>query len=157
MSDQEIFDYLFSMSGRVLVDGRGTVVSALVRDGEVIAEGASPEDAVHSEYWLLKEMARLGIVAQPGDVVYTTVEPCGKRTPGGAGERMGDCTTNLIAAGLPRVVFAAADHDASGDTRHKFGDAGGYIRQVEDPLIRRRALELFNGSLDDGHDALYLG
>lgn len=154
MTDHEVFSHLFAISDRVLVDGSGTVVSCLVRDGKILIECTSPEEAVHSEYWLLKEAEHMGITILSDDVVYTTVEPCGRRTPGGRGEQMGDCTTNLLQAGVKHVVYAAADPDASAGTRHKYVEAGAELRQVEDPQIVCKAFTLFNDSLAHEHDRL---
>ncbi len=148
MTEQQIFHYLFSLAQASDDDG-GVVTSCLVRDGKILAEGVSTAAGTHAEYALLQEMNRLGISVLPTDTVFTTVEPCGKRHHGNMGEAMGDCTTNLIRAGVKRVVFAAADLDASGPTRYKFKDAGAVLEQVKDHELVRKAVELFDSRCHD--------
>ncbi len=76
------------------------VGAVLVRDGEVVGEGWHAEyGGPHAEVVALhaaREQAR-------GATLYVTLEPCrhqGKTPP---------CTTAIIAAGIQRVVFGAAD------------------------------------------------
>ena len=76
----------------------------LVRDGEVVGEGATqPPGGAHAE---------TGALAQAGDrargaTAYVTLEPCSHhgRTP--------PCADALIAAGVCRVVAALVDPDPS--------------------------------------------
>jgi len=150
MSEQEIFQHLFSISSRS-DDVRGVVASCFVRDGKILVDAVSNNEGIHSEYALLLEMKKINISVQPGDIVYTTVEPCGKRTPGGIGERYGDCTTNLIESGVKHIVYAAGDPDASNSTRHKFSDAGVILEQIPDKDTVNLAVQLFNSThLDPG-------
>lgn len=152
MTEKEIFEYLFSISCKSN-DTKGVVVSGLVRDGKILAEGVSDNSGVHSEYAVLQQLNTIGESVRLEDIFYTTVEPCGKRTPGGRGEKMGDCTTNLIKAGVKKVVYAAADPDASKDSRQKFIDAGVDLRQTLDKEIIQKAVKLFNSTNSDfsGH------
>lgn len=153
MTEQEIFEHLFSIADQS-DDTGGVVSSCLVRQGFIVAVGISCNDGKHSEYVLLHQLELSAISVLPDDIVYTTVEPCGKRTPGGQGEYMGDCTTNLIDAGVRYVVYAAPDPDASDQTRYKFEQAGSSLRQVNDPHIIRQAITLFNSTVTSTSDAL---
>lgn len=72
----------------------------IVRDGEVVGEGWHTEyGRPHAE---VEALARAGDLAH-GATAYVTLEPCahfGKTPP---------CTQALAAAGITRVVYAAAD------------------------------------------------
>lgn len=142
MTDSEIFEHLFSLIP-TSDDTDGAVAACLVRDGNIVAEAVSSKSGVHAEYALLQKVKT---DIQSNDVLYTTVEPCGFRTPGGRGELMGDCTTNIIAAGIKSVLYAALDPHASEQTRGKFKEAGVICEQVSDINISRRAVELFNST-----------
>ena len=144
MTEGQIFEHLFSISDRS-DDSNGIVTACLVREGKVISEAVSMDDGVHAEYALLKDASSGGISILAADIVYTTVEPCSRRTPGGRGERMGDCATNLIAAGVKHVVYAAKDPDA-GETEERFRGAGVEMRQATDDQIVARAIKLFNST-----------
>lgn len=153
MTEQEIFEHLFIIAAQSNDTG-GVVSSCLVRQGNIVASGVSCNDGKHAEYVLLRTIELSALQVQKDDIVYTTVEPCGKRTPSGVGEHMGDCTTNLIRAGVRHVVYAAPDPDASSQTRYKFEQADCSLRQVFDPYIIRRAIVLFNSTITDALDAL---
>ncbi|HEX5430249.1 MAG TPA: deaminase [Patescibacteria group bacterium] len=153
MTELEIFNHLFEIS-KQSDDKGGVVTSCLVRDGKIIASGISTNNGIHSEYALLQNLKSAGESILENDIVYTTVEPCGKRSPGGQGEKYGDCTTNLIQAGVKKVVYAAADPDASETTRHKFITAGSELTQVHDKQIIKWALEIFNSTVSGHHQAL---
>jgi pyrimidine deaminase RibD-like protein len=153
MSEQEIFEYLFEISTRS-DDVGGVVTSCLVRDSKVLVDGVSSRDGRHSEYVVLQNLKSQGLSVLPEDTLYTTVEPCGRRSIGGPGEKMGDCTTNIINAGVKRVVYAAADPDASEQTRHKFITAKCRLEQVQDKAIVRRAVQLFNSTVTGVHEPL---
>jgi len=75
----------------------------IVRDGQVIGEGATqPPGGPHAEIMALADAARRGI-SVAGATVYVTLEPCSHhgRTP--------PCVDALIAAQPARVVIAMAD------------------------------------------------
>jgi len=86
--------------------GRGTtapnpmVGAVVVRDGHVVGEGhTQPPGGPHAEVMALRAA---GVLARDS-TVYVTLEPCNGtgRTP--------PCVDALLAAGVARVVFAAAD------------------------------------------------
>ena len=153
MSEEEIFERLFTIL-KMSNDTKGAVSACLVRGGEILAEGVSTSQSVHAEYALLKNLEETGELVQENDTVYTTVEPCGKRSSGGLGEKMGDCTTNLIKAGVKNVVFAASDPDASDLSRHKFREASAVLKKTENEEIVRNAIVSFNATCADSLDWL---
>lgn len=70
-------------------------------DGQVLATGYSRENDPHDH----AEEAALGkLTGHPGlktATIYTSLEPCSKRA-----SRPVTCTQHILAAGIPRVVFA---------------------------------------------------
>ncbi len=77
-----------------------SVGCVIVRDGAIIGEGATaPGGRPHAE-----EQALVAAGDVRGATVYVTMEPCAKRSGGGA-----SCTDRLIAAGPARVFIAARD------------------------------------------------
>jgi len=79
------------------------VGAVLVRDGVIVAEGATePPGGRHAEACALE-----GAPAGSGGTLYVTLEPCspfpGKRTP--------PCADAIVAAGIERVIIAMADPD----------------------------------------------
>lgn len=88
-----------------------SVGCVIVRDGAVIGEGVTQAGGrPHAE-----ELALAGADAR-GATAYVTLEPCAKRTSGGA-----SCSDLLIGAGVGRVVIAARDP-------HPFADGAGVER-----------------------------
>ncbi len=92
------------------------VGAVVVRDGEVVGEGAHREfGGPHAEVQALREA---GARAR-GATVYVTLEPCahhGKTPP---------CTDALLAAGVGRVVYAVADpHPEAGGGAERLRRAG---------------------------------
>ena len=82
----------------------------LVRDGEVIGEGATAQvGGDHAEIQALKDCRARGLSTR-GATVYTTLEPCSHhgRTP--------PCASELLEAGVARVVAAIVDpyHEVAG-------------------------------------------
>ncbi len=145
MTEKEIFEKLFLIS-TLSNDDNGVVTSCLVCNGRIIESAVSMNNGTHAEDALLEKLKQINFVIEPNDIVYTTVEPCGKRSPGGKGESMGDCTTNLIRASVKNIVYAASDPDASSETRYKFGDKGVIIKQVIEQNIIKKAIEIFNST-----------
>ncbi|MEP7216982.1 MAG: bifunctional diaminohydroxyphosphoribosylaminopyrimidine deaminase/5-amino-6-(5-phosphoribosylamino)uracil reductase RibD [Anaerolineaceae bacterium] len=92
-----------AISVRGLTVSNPWVGAILVRDGEVIAQGATaPPGSDHAEAAALR-----GIDAR-GAELYVTLEPCtpfeGKRTP--------PCAQTIIESGVTRVAIAMLDPDA---------------------------------------------
>ena len=78
-----------------------SVGCVITKDGATIAEGATAAGGCpHAEE---RALAQAGARAR-GATVYVTLEPCAKRTSGAP-----SCADLLIAAGVARVVIAAAD------------------------------------------------
>ena len=75
----------------------------IVRDGEILGEGAHLYDRYdHAEIVALKQASSCGISPQ-GATAYVTLEPCSHQG------RTGPCADALIAAGVSRVVIATTD------------------------------------------------
>jgi diaminohydroxyphosphoribosylaminopyrimidine deaminase/5-amino-6-(5-phosphoribosylamino)uracil reductase len=75
----------------------------LVRDDEVLGEGAHLYERFdHAEIVALKQVASRGLSPQ-GSTAYVTLEPCSHHG------RTGPCADALIAAGVSRVVVATTD------------------------------------------------
>ena len=80
-----------------------TVGCVLVRDGEVLGEGAHHYDERdHAEIAALKQAAARGHSPQNA-TAYVTLEPCSHHG------RTGPCSDALIAAGIARCVVATVD------------------------------------------------
>lgn len=75
----------------------------LVRDGEVLGEGAHIyENFDHAEIVALKQAASHGLSAE-GATAYVTLEPCSHHG------RTGPCADALVAARIARCVIATSD------------------------------------------------
>jgi len=73
----------------------------IVKDGEVIAEGATGDGGrPHAEEIALGQAGD----AAKGATAYVTLEPCGQRSNGGC-----SCSQRLVEAGVARVVYACDD------------------------------------------------
>src|ERR1700750_2780402 len=73
----------------------------IVRDGEVVGEGATAQGGrPHAEE---QALAQAGAAAR-GAAAYVTLEPCGARSAGAA-----SCSELLARAGVARVVVACED------------------------------------------------
>jgi diaminohydroxyphosphoribosylaminopyrimidine deaminase / 5-amino-6-(5-phosphoribosylamino)uracil reductase len=76
------------------------VGAVIVRDGKVVGEGWHTEyGKAHAEV----EAIRAAGEAARGATMYVTLEPCSHRG------KTGPCTDAVVAAGIARLVFAAAD------------------------------------------------
>lgn len=141
MNEQEIFTHLLGIADQSN-DTDGVVTSCLIRDGEIVMDAVSA-GVEHSEYELLEKLKGQSIRILPDDVVYVTVQPCDSRTVGGGGEVLGDCTTNLISAGVRHVVYGAA-YTRSENSSSRFERAGVSVRQTDDMKTITSCIQLFN-------------
>lgn len=88
------------------------VGAVVVRDGNVLATGYRGEtgDGRHAEFCALKKINDdVDSVDLSGCTVYTTLEPCSKRTS----PNKTACATRLINAKASRVVYGTPDKDES--------------------------------------------
>jgi len=132
---------------RALELARGTVGLAspnpqvgcvLVRDGEVLGEGAHVYEAYdHAEIGALKQAGERGTDVAAA-TAYVTLEPCSHHG------RTGPCADALIAAGVKRVVAATVDPNpqVSGGGIAKLRGAGV---EVEVGVCEGEARELNDG------------
>lgn len=115
-------------------------VGAVVVDaqGEELARGYSREtdDTVHAEESALAKLApddpRL-----PGATIYSSLEPCGQRK-----SRPRTCTELILAAGIPRVVFAMREPPifVPGDGAEKLEAGGATVVELPDLAEAVRAI-----------------
>ena len=106
MSDHSTDHRFMRRALALALRGRGTtapnpmVGAVVVRDGQIVGEGfTQPFGGAHAEVQALRDAGTRARNAS----VYVTLEPCashGKTPP---------CSDALIAAGVARVVYAAAD------------------------------------------------
>src|SRR5258707_484005 len=88
------------------------VGAVVVKDGNVLATGFRGEtgDGRHAEFCALKKINDdVDNVDLSGRTVYTTLEPCSKRSS----SNKTACATRLITAKVARVVYGMADKDES--------------------------------------------
>lgn len=148
MNDKEIFTALFD-AARQSNSAMGSVSSALVRDGEIIDIATSSGDTGrHAEDLLFEKLTERGIQILPSDVLYVTLVPCGKRTPGGKGEKYGDCTAKVLKTPIKKVIYASPDHQMK-FSQERFESAGVSLIQSDDPEITREAGQIFVETLTD--------
>lgn len=141
LTDREIFNELFEVA-KTSHDPEGVVAAALVREDKIlIALPSSDDGSVHAEDRVLQEAEKSGIQIQPGDILYTTLEPCNTRT-----ERGTDCVSLLIRLGIKSVVYAAKDPPQSEETQKRLTEHSIHFRQVSDKDIIQQAVDLFNST-----------
>ncbi len=146
MTEKDIFDHLVQIAPQSK-DTDGVVTCCLVRDGALVLDAVSA-GIEHAEYELIKKAKEVNITFSDSDTLYVTLQPCDRRTPGGGGEALGDCTTNTINAGIKNIVYGAT-YPKSINSLHRFAEAGVSIRQVSDRAIIKQCAELFNSTNDD--------
>ena len=113
-----------------------SVGCVIVRDGEVVGEGATGIGGrPHAEELAL---AQAGDRARGGSA-FVTLEPCAQRSSGAA-----SCSARLAAAGIARVLIACEDASA-------FAAGEGAAR------LREAGIEVRQGVLADEAAALYVG
>ena len=80
------------------------VGAVVVKGGRIVGEGWHRRaGGDHAEVAAIKNARRRGLKSFAGTTLYVTLEPCSK--PG----RVGACTDAIIAAKVPRVVYAVPD------------------------------------------------
>jgi diaminohydroxyphosphoribosylaminopyrimidine deaminase/5-amino-6-(5-phosphoribosylamino)uracil reductase len=106
MSDEAFMRRAIELAAaRVGLTGDNPAVGCvIVRDGEVVGEGATaPGGRPHAEEVALEAAAERAA----GATAFVTLEPCGRRSAGHA-----SCGERLAAAGVARVAAACADPSA---------------------------------------------
>ncbi len=117
------------------------VGAVIVRNGKIIGEGWHKKaGGDHAEVAAIKNAARKGNSTK-GAMIYVTLEPCSK--PG----RVGACTDAIIAAGIKRVVYGAADPNPTnrGRARRVLAKAGVVCERIAD----RELGKLCEGAVED--------
>ncbi|OGZ01854.1 MAG: hypothetical protein A3A43_03315 [Candidatus Liptonbacteria bacterium RIFCSPLOWO2_01_FULL_56_20] len=141
MTEEEIFNHLFEVA-KTSKDKEGVVAACLVRDGEILAALPSSDDSkYHAEPEVIKKALSEGVVVKDDDILYSTVEPCGKRT------NMIDCSSYLIEKGIKNVCYAAIDPLQHEIAKGKLRKAGIYVRQTENKQITEEARDIFNSTM----------
>ena len=108
----------------------------IVAEGVVVGEGATGDGGrPHAEE---RALAQAGALAA-GACAYVTLEPCARRSAGGAG-----CAERLIAAGIQRLVVSAHDPHPNA--------AGAGLA-----LARRAGLDAETGLAKEAGEALVAG
>lgn len=147
MTDEQIFGNLFETAAKSK-DPRGIVSACLVKDGEIIASAASSDDGVrHAEDILLEIAHSKNIQISDEVILYSTLEPCTKRT----NPALRDCTSLVIKSGITKVIYGASDPDHSEIGKQRFRDAGVNLVQTTNPSIIKRCAEIFNDSVTEEH------
>lgn len=101
--EARFMDRALALAARAGEAGEVPVGAVLVRDGEILGEGANGpigahDPTAHAEIRALREAARrVGNYRLPGSVLYVTLEPCSM------------CCGALVHARVDEVVFAARE------------------------------------------------
>ncbi len=146
MTEEQIFESLFETAAQSK-DPRGIVSACLIKDGEIIASAASSDDGIRHAEDILLESAREKNLSFEGVILYSTLEPCTKRT----NPTLRDCTSLVIESGIVNVVYGASDPDHSEIGKQRFSETGVNLKQVTNPLIIKRCAEIFNDSVTEDH------
>jgi pyrimidine deaminase RibD-like protein len=145
MNEKEIFDNLFALA-KDLKDPEGVVVAGLVKDGKVLVSSPSASDGVrHAEDLVIEKARKLNVKIDDSMLLVTTLEPDSYRTPG---KGVKDSTTIILDAGIKNVLFAVPDPDFGKESRKRFEKAGVNYNQVSDIEIIRKAVNLFNSTIE---------
>lgn len=147
MTDEQIFEHLFETAAQSK-DPRGVVSACLVRDNEIIVSAPSSDDGIrHAEDIVLEIVREKNIQISDAVILYSTLEPCTKRT----NPALKDCTSLIIESGIKSVIYGASDPDHSEIARQRFTEVGVNLRQVSNSLIIKRCAEIFNDSVTEDH------
>lgn len=117
-------------------DENPSVGCVVVRDGEVVGEGATGVGGrPHAEEVALD----LAGERAAGATAYVTLEPCAKRSAGGV-----SCSERLVRAGVARVVVACEDASAfaGGAGARRLREAG---IEVQLGVLAQEAQDLYAG------------
>lgn len=82
-----------------------------------------------------------------GVTLYSTLEPCTKRT----NPALRDCSLLIIESGIANVVYGASDPDHSEVCKQRFEKARVNLKQTKNPLIIKRCADIFNNSVTEDH------
>jgi pyrimidine deaminase RibD-like protein len=111
-------------------------------DGEVLATGFSreQEDHDHAEEVALRKRARGKLGPDPRlrhATIYSSLAPCGARA-----SRPVTCVQHILAAGIPRVVFAWREPRlfTAGEGAEQLRAAGVSVTEIPDLADRARAV-----------------
>lgn len=144
MTVKEIFEHLFEVA-KTSKDPEGVVAACLVKDGEIIVSSPSADDGVrHAEDLVIEKAEKRGVEIDKDHILYTTLEPCSYRSPE---NKVEDCTTIIMNAGIRHVIFAANDPEYSKEANTRFEKAGVKYQQIKDKEIIRRSIKLFNATI----------
>lgn len=116
--------------GRPLSRPNPAVGAILVRDGRVIARGATqPGGRPHAEAVALEAAG----AAARGATLYVSLEPCAHPSPRGP-----DCAGLIAASGVARVVVGCGDPDprTAGEGLARIRSAGISVEQADSPECR---------------------
>src|SRR5574341_1264633 len=118
-----------------------TVGAVVVRDGEIVAEGAYfGPGTPHAEVVALEAAGE----AARGTIVYVTLEPC-SHSRSGAGQPRTSCAQAVIDAGVAEVHYAIADPDprTNGEGHRRLSAAGVLVVNGEGEEEARRINEAY--------------
>lgn len=145
MTDKEIFDYLFLLT-KNSHDPEGVVSACVVSGDKIIESAVSSNDGIrHAEDLLLEKLQIKGIKISTNFILYSTLEPCSKRSKPGSI----DCSTLIANSGIKNIIFGARDPNHSMNTHKILNSNNINIKQVSDRKIIKNCANIFNNSLDN--------
>lgn len=147
MTDDEVFENLFEKASGSK-DPRGVVSACLFKEGKILFSFASADDGVrHAEDLLLKYIRVNNISISEEMILYSTLEPCTKRS----NPILTDCTSLIIKSNIKNIVYGASDPDHSEITKERFLKENINMRQVANPNIIKKCAEIFNNSVKESN------
>jgi len=117
--------HALALAARAAAAGEVPVGAVVVRDGELLGEGANApiglaDPTAHAEVRALREAAsRAGNYRLPGATLYVTLEPCAM------------CAGAIFHARISRVVYGTPDA--------KTGSAGSVVDLFAEPRLNHHA------------------